>query len=295
MENVNDCELPIYEGYILGEDHCYTPGALTFEQEGFLNAAVIEAKMERYDRAVAQLSALLDSIKHPSGFHTLIYSDLCSDEESEFTDILNMIFQNSWDQFETLIPKLEQHYQVEYGRNYCSLTLLQDNSRPFGSSFSFRRDLTHVSYQEGLSILATIPYDNDQDLLEDYLELADLHVDRREDCIEKALERIKEEKIETRSSDEDALVFYYLEQIEKEPEKADIWIAKGESRLQELAGIPFAYHCNAKSIADYYRENSDQPNLERIIKLIAENIERVENPGEKELLISLNPPELVQS
>ncbi|MCP5503972.1 MAG: hypothetical protein H7A41_02340 [Chlamydiales bacterium] len=295
----SDTNTETYEGYYLDRDRYYKPNDLTPSQKELLKSAANEAKEERYDRVVSLLTELLDSIEAPSGFHKLVFSEIYEGENSDFIHLLDILFQKSWNQFQTLIPKLEEHFICKsVGRNYFAITYELDESRPFGSTHTLTRDLTGYSFQEGLEILATIPYEDHNDVLLDYLEFAKEHHPTHIDaCIEAALKRVEFENIKLTSSNEDALVEFYLERAEEEPERAYEWIGKAEKRLESLTPVYYTYHHCALYIALFYQKKQDSANVERMVDLIYKNINGVEHEGQKNNLLNLlsHYPEFVRN
>lgn len=242
-----------------------------------------EAKGGVYDQATSKLMSVLDSIATPSEAYALLLRN--KNQKNHFLIVLATLFQESWDQFETLIPLLQRHYKVVlYERNYVSIVMDCDEPSPLRSSFELRRDVRQYTFEEGAAILRSLPYETQNDLVLVYLGLRKLHEARVEESITLALEHIESQDAYLSSVGCDALVDYCIVKAQNTPEKSEEWVAKAMQQLENLASQTYTYHYVAVSIGKFLQEKGETAQWLDVIDLIVANIQRTKDNMTRSLL-----------
>ncbi|MEM1282383.1 MAG: hypothetical protein AAGG81_02390 [Chlamydiota bacterium] len=197
---------------------------------------------EDYPEAVNLIIEVLDSDEtwdHPEKI------GLASDD---FQGILARFFTNSRSNFDNLIPKLQQHVQFECGDHHFLLILHENDGK--SSGFLEWTELSQFTYSDGLIVVQSFPsdlyhinYGSGLDYkTEGYLELARLHPDHADACLELAEAHFQDKIIEHSSDDE-----YHF-------------------KLIFILG----------QIAAFHEEKCDLPALERMTNMINNTVQDVE-------------------
>ncbi|MCB1082159.1 MAG: hypothetical protein KDK63_03325 [Chlamydiia bacterium] len=278
-----------YSNFYTDTHGCYRPGDLSESQESLIELAHSKAQLGDYDQTVTLITNLLESIDNPADYYFLVRSDLFEDEEGPFGQVLNLLFQNSWEQFQTLLPVLKRHLTCEViDRNYVSISYNHPVLTLHDNGFILRRDLTGLSFDEGMEILSKHPYKTDSDLDWLYLKFAqENHPSRVEECIKILQNRIKNENIPLDPCSDDEIIDYYINQAETFPEQKSEWLTKAEKYLEFIASKSYRYHRVAVKLAECYENIGDKEGVKRMKTLIHQNIENESDERYRRMLITV--------